>query len=132
MASLSSSLFVAIHHVSLLVEDVARARQFYVDVLGLVVDEQRPPMQFDGLWLTVTAQQQIHLLCVPNPDAGVERPEHGGRDRHAAFVVTDLDAIVQRLKKNGTTYTLSQSGRRALFCRDPDANALEFIEEKSA
>jgi glyoxylase I family protein len=24
-------------------------------------------------------------------------------------------------------YTLSRSGRAALFCRDPDGNALEFI-----
>lgn len=123
-----SSLFKGIHHVSLIVADVARSRQFYSDVLGLAVDEQRPTMRFDGLWLNVTAHQQIHLLCLPNPDAGVKRPEHGGRDRHAAFLVTDLDAVVQRLKKHGTAYTLSQSGRRALFCRDPDENALEFIE----
>jgi len=25
-------------------------------------------------------------------------------------------------------YTLSRSGRRALFCRDPDGNAIELVE----
>ncbi|MGR9099900.1 MAG: VOC family protein, partial [Gammaproteobacteria bacterium] len=25
-------------------------------------------------------------------------------------------------------YTLSKSGRQALFCRDPDGNALEILE----
>lgn len=125
---MTASLFSGIHHVSLLISDVVRSRQFYSDVLGLPVDNQRPAMSFDGLWLNVTEQQQVHLLCLPNPDAGMVRPEHGGRDRHAAFLVTDLEALVQRLKKHGTAYTLSQSGRRALFCRDPDDNALEFIE----
>lgn len=28
----------------------------------------------------------------------------------------------------GIPYTRSRSGRTALFCRDPDGNALEFIE----
>ena len=26
--------------------------------------------------------------------------------------------------------TVSRSGRKAVFCRDPDGNALEFIESK--
>lgn len=121
----------AIHHISLLVADVACARRFYSDVLGFVVDEQRPAMRFDGLWLNVNERQQIHLLCLPNPDAGIERPAHGGRDRHAAFSVVDLDALIQQLKKHDVPYTLSQSGRRALFCRDPDDNALEFMGELS-
>jgi len=32
------------------------------------------------------------------------------------------------LKKAGIVYTMSISGRRALFCRDPDGNAIEIIE----
>jgi hypothetical protein len=28
----------------------------------------------------------------------------------------------------GVSYTASKSGRAALFCRDPDANTLEFVE----
>jgi extradiol dioxygenase family protein len=39
-----------------------------------------------------------------------------------------MAALMTRLDEAGVTYTLSQSGRRALFCRDPDSNALEFIE----
>jgi glyoxylase I family protein len=35
---------------------------------------------------------------------------------------------MQKLDGSGINYNLSQTGRRALFCRDPDDNALEFIE----
>jgi len=119
--------FLAIQHVSVMVADTERALVFYRDVLGLPVDPQRPDLGYPGAWLTVGAQQ-IHLLELPNPDPVTGRPVHGGRDRHCALILRDLNALRQRLDAAGIPYTLSKSGRRALFCRDPDSNALEFIE----
>ena len=84
-------------------------------------------MNFDGLWLNVNQHQQIHLLLVDNPDP-LQRPEHGGRDRHAAFKVIDLDVVIKHLELNKITYTYSKSGRKALFFRDPDGNTLELME----
>jgi glyoxylase I family protein len=69
------------------------------------------------------------LLELPSIDPSTSRPAHGGRDRHCAFTIQNLDALRARLDTTGVTYTLSKSGRRALFCRDPDGNALEFIEQ---
>lgn len=118
---------LSLHHVSLLVADTSTALHFYRDVLGLQQDHSRPEMGFAGAWLRV-GDQQIHLLELPNPDACAERPAHGGQDRHVAFNVQSLESLRQRLDAAGIPYTLSQSGRSALFCRDPDANALEFIQ----
>jgi glyoxylase I family protein len=42
--------------------------------------------------------------------------------------VTDIDAAITALDKADIDYTLSRSGRRALFCRDPDGNAIELVE----
>lgn len=116
-------------HASVLVADTERALRFYRDVLELAVDPHRSDLGYPGAWLTVNAEQQIHLLELPNPDPLDGRPAHGGRDRHTALGVGDLDALRQRLDQAHVRYTLSKSGRRALFCRDPDGNALEFIEE---
>ena len=118
----------SILHVSMIVADTRRALAFYCDVLGMPVDHARPELGYPGAWLQC-GEQQIHLLEVPNPDPVTGRPEHGGRDRHAAFSVSKLDALCDSLEKAGITYTRSKSGRRALFCRDPDGNALEFIED---
>ncbi|MEW5790417.1 MAG: VOC family protein [Pseudomonadota bacterium] len=114
-------------HVSLLVSDLEQARVFYEDVLGLAPLPERPPLPFPGVWYA-TGRQQIHLIALPNPDKDAPRPEHGGRDRHAAFAVTDLDRLRQALEAAQVPYTLSRSDRRALFCRDPEGNALEFVE----
>ena len=117
----------AIHHVSLLVSDTGRALTFYRDLLGLEVDGSRPEMDYPGAWLRMD-NAQIHLLELPDVLRGTERQEHGGRDRHVALSVTDMDALVIVLEAAGVVYTLSRSGRRALFCRDPDGNAIELVE----
>ncbi len=116
-----------IHHASLLVSDTRRALDFYTGLLGLE-QAPRPELPFPGAWLQV-GSRQIHLLELPNPDPVSGRPEHGGRDRHLAMLVRDLDPLVTALEEAELPYTLSRSGRRALFCRDPDGNALEFIED---
>lgn len=114
-------------HGSLLVEDLMLARAFYEGVLGLVPSPKRPTMGFDGVWYEL-GPQQIHLICLPNPEKGLIRPEHGGRDRHVAVAVDSVTELARRLDAAGIAYTRSQSGRAALFCRDPDQNALEFVE----
>jgi len=118
---------IVLHHVSLLVADVARSLDFYTRVLGLEMDSSRPAMSFDGAWLKVGAQQ-IHLLQLANPDPVEGRPQHGGRDRHTAFQVDQLEPYIERLRASGIDFTMSESGRRALFCRDPDGNACELVE----
>ena len=120
-------MITGIHHVSFLTSDLVKARAFYEDVLNLQLITNRPAMGFDGVWYEAGQGQQIHLMVLPDVEAGLQRPQHGGRDRHVAFKVEDMADLIARLDQAGIAYTLSQSGRGALFCRDPDQNALEFI-----
>lgn len=113
-------------HASLLISDLARSRAFYEGVLGLQPNANRPEMSFAGIWYDIGAAQ-IHLICQPNPDPVTGRPEHGGRDRHTALGVKGWEVLRQKLDAEGLSYTLSKSGRQALFVRDPDGNALELV-----
>ena len=117
---------IELHHVSLLVADTTRSLDFYCGLLGLTVDASRPDLGYPGAWLQV-GDRQIHLLELPNPDPVEQRPTHGGRDRHTAFTVDDFEAVRRKIDTAGLPYSLSRSGRRALFCRDPDGNAVELI-----
>jgi len=121
-------MILGLHHTTFITSDLARSRAFYEGVLGLQADAKRPAMSFDGVWYDVGTNQQIHLMLLPDPEAGLSRPLHGGRDRHVALGVNALAVLMSRLDAAKISYTVSQSGRRALFCRDPDQNALEFIE----
>ena len=115
-------------HASFLVVDLERSRTFYEGVLELASDAGRPDLGFPGVWYDVGAGQQIHLMQLPDPEAGLRHhTQHGGRDRHVALAVSDFDQLLARLNAADIFYTLSKSGRQALFCRDPDGNALEFV-----
>jgi len=120
-----AAMITGIHHVTFLSSDLARSRAFYEDVLGLHPDPDRPVLSYDGAWYNIPSNQQIHLMAQPNPEAGLHRPEHGGRDRHVALIVPDFIELMERLDRAGVAYT---TGLRVLFCRDPDQNALEFIQ----
>jgi glyoxylase I family protein len=123
-------MIVSIHHVSLVVSDTRRALDFYRDILGLEVDESRPAMDFPGAWLLAGAQQ-IHLIEIPGRARAATPAAHGGRDWHVALAVTDLEALAAALARRDIGYTMSRSGRRALFCRDPDGNAIELVEVRA-
>jgi glyoxylase I family protein len=117
----------ALLHAGLLVSDLDRARAFYASVLGLKPCP-RPELPYPGEWYELGGGQQLHLMQLPNPDAGSTRPEHGGRDHHIALGVRNMTELKSRLDAAGVRYTASKSGRAAVFCRDPDANTLEFVE----
>jgi len=119
--------YLEITHASVVVADTGRALHFYRDILGMRVLDERPDLGYPGAWLAVGAQQ-IHLIELPTVDPVTGRPAHGGRDRHVAIHVRALVPLRSALDDAGITYTLSRSGRAALFVRDPDGNAIEFIQ----
>ncbi|MFA6163302.1 MAG: VOC family protein [Methylobacter sp.] len=116
-----------LNHASLIISDINVSLTFYRDVLGLQ-QVDRPDLGFPGAWFQL-GDQQIHLLELENPDPTTGRPVHGGRDRHVALNVEALAPVKDILDKKGIVYTMSISGRKALFCRDPDGNAIEIIEQ---
>jgi len=116
----------SILHSSILVADTSASLEFYQKTLGLKVDPSRPNLGYPGAWLNI-GKQQIHLIELPNPDPIDGRPKHGGHDRHIALSSNQFDQIIDRLKTNQIDFTLSRSGRNALFFRDPDGNAIEVI-----
>jgi len=114
-------------HAGLLVSDLEAAALFYEGVLGLR-REPRPDLGFDGLFYALDDGRQIHLMRLPDPYQGCVSPGHGGRDRHLALGVDNLDEVKGKLEAAAIVYTMSRSGRAALFCRDPDGNAIELLQ----
>ncbi|XP_073275634.1 uncharacterized protein [Primulina huaijiensis] len=120
---------VGVHHVGILCENLERSLHFYQNILGLEINEARPhdKLPYRGAWLWV-GSEMIHLMELPNPDPLLGRPEHGGRDRHSCIAILDVSKLKSIFDREGIPYTLSRSGRPAIFTRDPDANALEFTQ----
>jgi catechol 2,3-dioxygenase-like lactoylglutathione lyase family enzyme len=113
-----------IHHVSINVTDVDSAKQFYVDVLELE-DMPRPDLGFPGAWLKA-GNQEIHLL---GKDSGQPLKE-----QHFAFLVSDLNAVADVLKKHDIKYSKEiqiPNVCRQIFAHDPSGNMIEFNQRIS-
>ncbi len=113
-----------VHHVSLNVSDVASARAFYVDVLGLTERTDRPDFAFGGAWLNVGGQQ-IHLIEAPVPEAN---------GQHVALQVEDLDAVIVELRERGIKVSRAVVVGTGLqsFLHDPCGNMVELNQPGGA
>ena len=112
-------------HAAILVSDLAKAEQFYSDILGLHKIER--PLNYPGAWYQV-GQFQLHLMV--HSHLSIEPYNQGkwGRNPHVAFAVDQLDEMKQRLQAKGYPIQMSASGRAALFTQDTDGNVIEISQ----
>ena len=111
-------------HAAILVSDLAKAEQFYSNILGLQKVERN--LSYPGAWYQV-GQFQLHLIVHPHLTIEPYNLEWG-RNPHVAFAVSDLDEIKQHLQAEGYPFQMSASGRAALFTQDADGNVIEISQ----
>ena len=131
---------LSIHHVQLAMsanqEDSARA--FYVHILGLSeIPKPDELAKRGGVWLQNTPVPtavelssereltvQVHL--------GVEADFRPARKAHPAFLVDDLDSLLEKIQVAGYEWDLSQpplDGFKRAHVFDPFGNRIELLEK---
>ncbi|MBD2181690.1 VOC family protein [Aerosakkonema funiforme] len=112
-------------HAAILVSDLAKAEDFYGNILGLPKVDRN--LKFPGAWYQI-GNFQIHLIVADAIPSDLVNSEKLGRNRHLAFSVANLDEAKEQLLNRGCTIQMSASGRAALFTQDPDGNIIEMSE----
>ena len=109
---------LAVHHVSVNVDDVDAAIGFYTDVLGLRRRADRPDFAFGGAWLDAGGQQ-VHLIEGTLPSAV---------GQHFALLVDDLDGTVAELRGRDVEVSDPRpvGSSRQAFLTDPSGNLVEL------
>jgi catechol 2,3-dioxygenase-like lactoylglutathione lyase family enzyme len=106
------------------VEGLETARQFYSDVLGLKEVPRPPELQSrPGIWYSF-GSTELHIQTRPNVAT-----EKG--DRHPALVVDDLEGWRSRFLEQSVEVIDQPTiyGRRRFNIRDPFGNLLELMTE---
>ncbi|HEY3731846.1 MAG TPA: VOC family protein [Steroidobacteraceae bacterium] len=99
-----------------------RAREFYHGLLGIPEIPKPPEMaKRGGCWFEREALK-VHL--------GVEPDFRPARKAHPGFIVSELAALVMRLRSAGCTLLEDHAmpGRYRVFVDDPFGNRIELLE----
>jgi catechol 2,3-dioxygenase-like lactoylglutathione lyase family enzyme len=99
-----------------------RATQFYEQVLGIPRVVKPPHLaKRGGCWFEHGALK-VHL--------GVERDFRAATKAHPAFLVTELAALVDRLRAAGVTIVEDEplDGYDRVYVHDPFGNRIELME----
>ena len=120
------------HHIAVICSDYAKAKEFYIDKLGFVLEKEfYRPASNDYLRMLRLGETVIELFIRPDAPARVNNPEAMGL-RHLAFRVEDIEPVVAWLNDNGieTEHVREDpyNGGRFTFFRDPDGLPLELHE----
>lgn len=90
-----------INHVAVVVEDIAQAKKFWVDALGLTLGgEAYVPEQEVTIAFLPVGDSEVELLAPINDTSGVARylQKRGSGMHHICFEVDDIEAMLARLK----------------------------------
>jgi catechol 2,3-dioxygenase-like lactoylglutathione lyase family enzyme len=100
----------------------ALLRAFYVDALGMMEITKPPALAArGGAWFR-SGTAELHL--------GLEDPFAPARKAHPGLLVSDLDALVVRLRMAGAPVDPDPNfpGFRRVYTADPVGNRVELLE----
>ncbi|MFJ7725195.1 VOC family protein [Neobacillus sp. NPDC097160] len=120
-----------LHHVSLTVTDLERAKHFYSEILCLK-ELKRPAFDFPGAWYEI-GNQQVHLIVLPTSQTIRQDKYLNSRKGHFALRVKSYDETLNWLKQHDVPMYQPQksaSGFAQIFCADPDGNLIELNVDK--
>lgn len=114
-------------------ELLEKVRDFYVEVVGLVVGE-RPSFRREGFWLYAGDEPIVHLTACDEGDARAKAESGLSFFDHIAFSCLGLSRVIERLKELNIPYEVAEIpslGQIQLFVRDPARVGVElnFVNE---
>ncbi|WP_099355287.1 VOC family protein [Fredinandcohnia onubensis] len=116
-----------LHHVSLTVTNLEKAKDFYSNILCLN-EIERPNFDFPGAWYAI-GNQQLHLINLPESQTIRKDKSISSREGHFALRVENYYDTLNWLSINNVTVLEkpdSVSGFAQIFCADPDGNLIEL------
>ncbi len=117
-------------HINIRCTDLERTRNFYQQLLGLIVGD-RPPFESTGYWVSLGGEPLIHLV-----QRGASESTHAGSGHidHIAFQGMDVEATRSVLRDAGLPFretVVPRDGTVQILVRDPDGIQVELTFDRA-
>ncbi len=142
---------IAADHTGITVSNLERSLDFWRDVLGFELSHRAHQKGEMAEQITGVREAELLLAVLKTPGHKIELLEYRAPanrkqqvhlrpcdvgSAHVAFVVDDLDAVLERIaasrwKAAGKPQMLTvgpNAGRRVVYVRDPDGTTIEFMQ----
>lgn len=129
-----------LNHVNMVVKDLAAAKRFYCEVLGMAELPRPADLQVRGAWLR-SQSAEIHLIVeayathAPGDLSHAIAGQPGidlGSSRHFSLVINDTPALLNRLAEHEVAIAFGPvtrfGGIVQTYCYDPDGHLIEFTQ----
>ena len=116
-----------LHHLALLVEDLAAAEAFYSGTLGLRVDRRWPEPAGGGMRSVWLALGNDSILMLEKADVGaVRRADYGGGWHLLAFTIPAAERAKLESDLRARNIAIEERTDYTLYVRDPEGNRIAF------
>ncbi len=123
-----------IEHVGIMTHDMDESIRFYTNILGMdMVERVALTDTVELAFLSFPGQESVQVELIGRDTGGISKE---GLVNHLAMTVTDLDAVMEKLKQQGIVFSdewpkTILDGRKIAFFTGPSGEKLELFQAKS-
>tara|TARA_B110000263_G_C14845042_1_gene301492 strand:+ start:145 stop:522 length:378 start_codon:yes stop_codon:yes gene_type:complete len=118
-------LLDSLDHITIITKNLEETKRFYINILGLEIDDNRPPFIFDGAWLALNKRPVVHIVVNKNH----QNNSHSPTLDHVAFRAKNIENIKNKLDQLNISYDeriTPDNKVHQIFTIDPNGIKIEL------
>ena len=120
-----NDLLDSLDHVTIITKNLTETINFYINILGMEIDDNRPPFNFEGAWLSLNKRPIVHIIVKDKHISSSEQPTID----HIAFRATNIKKIKIHLENSNISYEekfTPDNKVHQIFTLDPNGIKIEL------
>jgi catechol 2,3-dioxygenase-like lactoylglutathione lyase family enzyme len=120
-----NDLLDSLDHITIITKNLDETKKFYINILGMKINNNRPPFNFDGAWLDLNNRPVVHIIVKENHAISSDKPTLD----HVAFRAKNIESIKKRLDQYNISYDekiTPDNQVHQIFTVDPNGIKIEL------
>ena len=120
-----SNLLDSLDHITIITKKLNETKTFYINILGMKINNDRPPFDFDGAWLDLNERPVVHIIVNKKHMNSTDKPTLD----HVAFRANNIKSIKEKLDQHNISYEeriTPDNQIHQIFTVDPNGIKIEL------